>query len=76
MASVRLIVVGAGSRGAIYADYAGHYPEAVKIVGVAEPREHYREKLAREHGIPLAYVVADWRELLSRTKFADGVVRS
>jgi predicted dehydrogenase len=74
MACVRLIVVGAGSRGAIYADYARHFPEAVRIVGVADPRDFYREKLVREHGIAPAHAVADWRELLSLAKFADGVV--
>jgi len=72
--AVRLIVVGAGSRGAVYAAWARAHPEAVRIVGVAEPRDVYREKLAREHDLPADAVVADWRALVGRARFADGVV--
>lgn len=71
---VRLIVIGAGSRGAIYAGWARSHPDAATIVGVAEPRASHRESLAREHGLPADAVVADWRELASRPRFADGVV--
>ena len=74
MEPVRLIVVGAGSRGAIYAQYAREHPEAVRVVAVAEPRAAQRDKLAREHQLPIEAVVADWRTLAARAKFADAVV--
>ncbi len=74
MPPVRLIVVGAGSRGAIYAEYARANPAAVKIVGVAEPRDFYRDRLAREHAIDPALVTSDWRKLLDRPRLADGVI--
>lgn len=74
MDPVRLIVVGAGSRGAVYAAYARAHPDAVRIVGVAEPREVYRERLAREHAIAPEHTSADWPALAARPRFADGVV--
>lgn len=74
MEPVRLIVIGAGSRGSIYANYAAKYPNDVQILGVAEPREFYRERLASEFAIPRDAVTSDWRALASRPKFADGVI--
>ena len=74
MPPVKLIVVGAGSRGTSYARYALHHPDQVQIVGVAEPREFYQDRLAEQHGIPPELCFADWRELAARPKLADGVI--
>ena len=74
MPPVTLIVVGAGSRGTSYANYALHHPDAVRIVGVAEPREFYQDRLAEQHGIPPELCFADWRELAAKPKLADGVI--
>lgn len=74
MDPVRLIVVGAGSRGAVYARYAREHPDTVRIVGVAEPRQVYRERLAREHAVDPAHVAADWQALAALPRFADGVI--
>jgi hypothetical protein len=49
---VKIIILGAGDRGFAYADYAKKHPDLVSIVGVAEPRDHYRDKMAAEHNIP------------------------
>ena len=43
MKPVELIIAGAGDRGFVYASYAKVHPKRAKIVGVAEPREFYRE---------------------------------
>ena len=74
MDPITLIVVGAGSRGSGYAAYARHHPEQLQIVGVAEPRAFYRERLADAYAIPDGNVSTDWRELALRPKFADGVI--
>lgn len=74
MKTARIVIIGAGSRGSIYAAYALVHPESVKIVAVAEPREAWRIRLLQAHGIPESAAVADWRELLDRPKFADAVV--
>ncbi|MBA3944381.1 MAG: Gfo/Idh/MocA family oxidoreductase [Herpetosiphonaceae bacterium] len=74
MDPIRLIVVGAGSRGTGYATYARQHPEQVQIVGVAEPRDFYRERLADDYDIPFDNVCNDWCQLTERPKFADGVI--
>ncbi len=68
------MVVGAGNRGSRYAEYARHYPDRLRIVGVAEPRAYFRERLAQAHGIPDRAVFSDWRELAERPRLADGAI--
>ncbi len=73
-APIKLAVVGAGSRGTIYANYALDHPDQLEIVGVAEPRNFYRNQLVSIHNIPLENVTDDWRTWLTREKFADGFI--
>jgi predicted dehydrogenase len=74
MRPVDLIVVGAGNRGSRYAEYALEYPERLRIVGVAEPRPYFRERLAGAHRIPPGSVLSDWRHLAERPRLADGAI--
>ncbi len=71
---IKLAVVGAGSRGAIYAQYALSHPDQLEIVGVAEPRDFYRHQLATLHNIAPENVTNDWHTWLERPKFADGII--
>ncbi len=73
-APIKLAVVGAGSRGAIYAQYALEYPDQVQIVGVAEPRDFYRDHMVNRHQISPENVTNDWHTWLTRPKFADGII--
>ena len=74
MPPITLLIIGAGNRGAGYATAAQIYPERVRIVGVADPREPYRQAMAQTYGVPAQHVFADWREAASRPRFADAVV--
>jgi predicted dehydrogenase len=74
MASVSMIVIGAGARGNVYASFACAQPDKARIVGVAEPREFYRKRIAEQHHVPAANVAADWRELAARPKLADAAL--
>jgi len=71
MKPVEIIIAGAGDRGFVYASYAKEHPDKAKIVGVAEPRDFYREKMAQEYDIPEENVFEDWKSLAKRDKFAD-----
>ncbi len=74
MEPVRLIVIGAGSRGSTYARYALEHPERATVVGVAEPRDYHRRSLATAHQIPADQVFTDWEEVAARERFADAVI--
>ncbi len=74
MKPVTVVVVGAGMRGQGYAGFIRNHPEAGKVVGVAEPRDFYRNKLIDEHGIPAENTFADWRDLAAADKMADAAI--
>ncbi len=74
MKPVNLIIVGAGDRGKTYAEFALEHPDKAKIVGVAEPRQVRRDRLAKDHSIPPENQFDDWRQVIERGKFADAAV--
>ena len=76
MKPVEMIIAGAGDRGFVYASYAKEYPERAKVIGVAEPRDYYREKMVNEHDIKEENVFSDWKDMAKKPKFADAVIIS
>ncbi|TET10743.1 MAG: Gfo/Idh/MocA family oxidoreductase [Candidatus Thorarchaeota archaeon] len=74
MKPVELIIAGAGDRGTVYASYAKAHPKRAKVVGVAEPRDFYRERMVEDHNIPEKNVFTDWKDLAKKDKFADAVI--
>jgi predicted dehydrogenase len=74
MKPVELLIVGAGSRGTVYAEFASDHPEQARVVGVAEPRSFHRQQMAERHAISPENAVEDWRQFLQRPKCADAVV--
>ena len=73
MKPITAIVLGAGSRGSIYASYAKEHPEELRIVAIAEPREDRRNLLADEFNLPEEYRFTCWQDLLALPKMADCV---
>jgi predicted dehydrogenase len=71
---VEIIIVGAGDRGSEYSKYALLHPDKAIIVGVAEPRDFYRQRMAVTHQIPVEKVFADWQTLASQDRLADAVI--
>eukprot|EP00831_Metopus_contortus_P056051 TRINITY_DN4767_c0_g1_i7.p4 TRINITY_DN4767_c0_g1~~TRINITY_DN4767_c0_g1_i7.p4 ORF type:complete len:101 (+),score=33.49 TRINITY_DN4767_c0_g1_i7:398-700(+) len=74
MKKVKLAVIGAGSRGAGYAEFAEKYPDRLEIVAVAEPREYNRGQMVEKYHIPEENVFSDWKEFVEKEKIADGVI--
>lgn len=74
MKPIKLLIVGAGNRGTGYATYARQHPEQVTVVGVAEPREYYRNQMASAYQIPAENVFADWKDALNCPQLADAAI--
>ena len=68
---VTAVIIGAGHRSLIYADYALTHPERLKIVGVAEPDEQRRNAVAQKFGIPAENCFATAAALAAVPRFAD-----
>jgi predicted dehydrogenase len=73
---VTAVVIGAGGRGMGYATFSQAHPDRLRIVGVAEPRPWNRSFMAQTYDLMPENVVADWRELANRPRFADAVIIS
>lgn len=71
---VELVIIGAGNRGRMYADYAKTHPDRASVVAVAEPRQSAREALALEHSIPRDRTFTEWQQLANQPRLADAVV--
>jgi predicted dehydrogenase len=71
---VTVLIIGGGSRGSTYAAYAQAHPDRMRVVGVAEPRDFYRERLADTYDLPNDNVFRDWHEAAARPRFADAVI--
>lgn len=72
--AVKLIVVGAGNRGNVYASYALQHAELATVVAVAEPRQDARASFAEKHDLRGEQCFSDWRDVASQEKFADAVI--
>lgn len=71
MRPVTAVLIGAGARGQVYAQYAGQHPEELKIVAVAEPKTDRREMVSGQFGIPKEARHSTWETLLEQPRMAD-----
>lgn len=71
---VTVLVVGAGARGEIYSRYALEHPDRMQVVGVAEPREAYRQQFVAQHNIEQENIFNDWKAAAARPRMADVVL--
>ncbi len=71
---VSVILIGAGNRGGIYADYAAKHPDEMKIVAVADTIEKRRNLVRKNHRIPESCTFNNWTGIFSGPKFADAVI--
>lgn len=70
-----VVVLGAGNRGReAYGRYIQEHPGDIKAVAVAEPDVTKRRLFAKEHNIDKDRQFADWKELLSRDRLAEGII--
>lgn len=71
MRPVTAVLIGAGARGQVYAQYAGQHPEELKIVAVAEPKTDRMEMVSGQFGIPKEARHSTWETLLEQPRMAD-----
>ena len=68
------IIVGAGHRAMVYASYARHHPDELRIVGVADPQEYRRRQVAELYQLPPERCFASAEELAAKGRLADAVI--
>ncbi len=71
---VKVILIGAGHRGNIYANYAKEYEHEMTIVAVADSNIQRRAKAADHFKLKPELCFKDWKEVFEKEKFADAVI--
>ena len=74
--TVTVAIIGLGNRGNVYARYAKKFPDAMKVVGVADINPVRLKTLGNEHDVPQQRRYNSADELLSVPKFCDAVIIS
>lgn len=74
MTAVTAIIVGAGHRAQVYAEYAQTAPDQLKIVGVADPDAKRRQQLAERFGFSDEMCFENAEELAARGRLADVII--
>jgi len=68
---IKVVIVGAGSRGDAYARLALSKPEKMQVVGVVEPDLVRNEIIKERYSIPEENCFTNLEDFLARDKFAD-----
>jgi len=71
---VTVLLLGAGHRGSLYADYATRFPREMQVLAVADPNPHRRRAIAVAHGVPAERRFPNWHEALEQPRLADAVI--
>lgn len=71
---VTVLVIGAGHRGNVYASFAARHPDEMRIVAIADPNAHRRQRMARQHGIAPENCFDGWEAALAGPRLADAVI--
>lgn len=73
-APVAAVIVGAGHRSISYASYSLDHPDEIRIVGVADPNELRRKRVAETYGLSPDQCFESAASLAQRPKMADAVI--
>lgn len=73
---VTVLIIGAGHRGTVYANFAARNPTEMRVVAVADPNAHRRQRFARLHRIASEGCFDGWEAALAQERLADAVIIS
>ncbi|MGI5176122.1 Gfo/Idh/MocA family protein [Dactylosporangium sp. CA-152071] len=72
---MRLLVLGAGGRGAhAYAQWCLEHPDEGRVVAVADPDAERRDRVGDAHAVPATQRYTDWRQALATPGPWDAVI--
>ena len=76
MKRIDVVVVGAGSRGDCYSNFALNKPEKMRIVGLVDPSPVRMNYTKKKYNVPEENCFFELDEFLKRDKFSDGVINA
>lgn len=73
---IKVVLLGAGDRGTIYANYIKNHKDEVEIVAIAEPIKERRENIKRMFALEDELVFLSWEQALNIGKVGDVAIVS
>ena len=72
---ISVIIIGCGNRGRTYAQFAGKFPQGMKVAGVSDILDDRKDYLGDMYGVPADMRFGHYREVFATgKKLADAVV--
>lgn len=71
---IKVLLLGAGDRGTIYANYIKNHNQEIEIIGVAEPIKERRENIVNMFNISEDRTFLSWEEALETSNNVDVVI--
>jgi len=72
--AVTVVLIGAGHRATVYANFAARHPSEMRVLAVADPNPHRRDRLARLHGVTPERCFDRWEQVFEHARMADAVI--
>ncbi len=71
---IKVVLVGAGDRGNVYAEYSLKCPDKMQVVGIVDPDKIRNDIIRERYNVPEENCFASVDEFIKRDKFADAVI--
>lgn len=70
---IDVVIIGCGWRGQVFAEYAKEHPEEMRVLAIADKKQHLRDKMKREYAIDDKYIFEDYHDLFEQGKIGEAV---
>ena len=70
---IDVVIIGCGWRGQVFAEYAKTHPEEMRVLAIADKKEHLREKMKKEYNVEDKYIFEDYHDLFAQGKIGDAI---
>lgn len=70
---VEVVIIGCGWRGQVFAEYAKNHSDEMKVLAIADKKQHLRNKMKKEYNIEDKYIFEDYHNLFAQGKIGDAI---
>ena len=73
MKRIDVVIIGCGWRGQCFAEYAKDHPDEMRVLAIADKKEHIRAKMKRIYNIEDKYIFEDYHDLFAQGEIGDAI---
>ena len=70
---IDVAIIGCGWRGQVFAEYAKQNPKEMRVLAIADKKEHLRNKMKKEYTVEDRYIFTDYHDLFAQGKIGDAI---